>query len=466
MSNVCLFQAACINTETAQRIAPIPSTIKSDSANFPKTHIQDMDCLERFVALYEAAISAGEDPWMDAALQATLAEHWSKHMTFEGLKCAAQMAGRGTLIDQCATKAALAKAMCDAHVRPIPVQCIRAWLLGVEPPAQDAPLAPEDPAADGEPPVIPDPAPEANGAPGAASMPLMAMSASQLQLILAAVAGSTGAGKATTDGLTPSGAGAPLSAYEALIALAVKCIIEGKFFDCLRLGRANLDVIKMKGASRGESQRISLGSGMFLTGGGPTLPSVSHVYDPEAFAQGFMRWVGMHAASKCDLARARVPDLLAWGLHVSEMKAGTSTMKVKFAKEFMFKYQGKSDWLGLVKQDYSLMMDHLHSEPSQPPQSRGKGAGPQRTQRPPTTPSPLKRKGPGGGGRPVQSVSPGSRPSRVRICYSRKFENAAECTRIPNCKFDHRCASCQGDHCGADCKMWDDSKARAYLASL
>ena len=214
----------------------------------------------------------------------------------------------------------------------------------------------------------------------------------------------------------------------------------------------------------GDSVGFQLGANGTMHHIKPVAHKADLVYDIGMFTTGMLRYLELVAATP-ELS-SRLFDILRWFRLLIEMKA-TDHSRVKFAKEFMWKYQGSDravDWEGKLESDYALQRDFLVA-PSEArdmrrtPQGGGSAAragSNGRGRRREESPS-------GQGGRP-DAKRP--RVSRMRLCRSRSDPAKGECS-FPSCKYSHECASCGQDHSAKACQtagLWSTAMAARITA--
>lgn len=202
---------------------------------------------------------------------------------------------------------------------------------------------------------------------------------------------------------------------------------------------------------------MELTKGLVISGLGGQLNSTEKDLTPHLFRLGLDKMLAMMAAEKA-LAH-RLPDFTQWLYLVWSSELGTSTEKVKYCKEFMWKYRGAAnakDWVGKFHSDFQLTMAYLPSVAT--PEKRPRQPAPSD----PGTPKAPKPKKP--------KVPKTPKVPRMKYCYSRMFssgQKAGECT-FPSCKFMHSCPGCgSADHSAQACLKagtWDQAKAAAAIA--
>jgi hypothetical protein len=242
--------------------------------------------------------------------------------------------------------------------------------------------------------------------------------------------------------------------YEAKV---LKELLVYEFVDpmCLTPSYFEHARLRLGGRARGGAS-VELAKGLVINGLGGQLNSTEKELAPHLFRLGLDKMLAMMAAEPA-LAH-RLPDFTQWLYLVWSSELGTGADKVKYCKEFMWKYRGSAnarDWAGKFHSDFQLAIAYLPAVAT--------------TEKRPRQPAPLD---PGTPKAPKlkKPKTPKPRVPRVKYCYSRMFSSgpkAGECA-FPTCKFMHNCPGCgAADHSAQACLKsgtWDQNRAAAAIA--
>ena len=140
-------------------------------------------------------------------------------------------------------------------------------------------------------------------------------------------------------------------------------IENGQYVDCVTLSASYLWALRQKQSHLGEETKVSLGQGLTLSGGPVPVKNVASVCDPVQFQQGWNLYVLWHAQSQVEETRNKLADRLMW--YDKLWRYGPTLdikpeWRVKYAKEFMFKYQESDvDWSSKFETDFTLLREFL-----------------------------------------------------------------------------------------------------------
>lgn len=416
------------------------------------TSAQQEEVLARLTA-YVAPLSP-EDEWPPTAVS-DLREWWEVHLNLMAVRVASAMYKAPVDVVK-ASKKSIVSWLVDGKRLPIRLNTIVDWFSALS--AEETDAVPDD-ASPNPLPTRPAQAPVTGGnleddqGNGKHSGPYhVSMSPEQMQQMLASFASQLRDPSASSEKTALKVAESPLDVHLRKTRNSVNMMA---FVDPSTLCKTYLEYIKSKQAAYGQSKSISVSSDGRITTGEPTLRDVSKRYCSVEFRQGWDFLLEMYMDDPA--VAHRVPDMLKWARIVWSQGIGTPEQKVRYSKEFMFKYQRSeaSDWVGKFSTDVPLMLEFLCPLPQ--PQSKPSG----------TAAAPSGGRGKGSGAkRKATSAPPGPRkPKKKRCCFSRSNPEHGECT-YKNCRFCHKCASCGKDHCAQKCDAWDDKKAALYVSSL
>ena len=438
--------------EAAERLFAVTTTQPSTALSVGPTvadkalyFIGDSTMARRHEIVRQIVASDGwaDDSWSSSVQD--LATRWWDGLSPVALQVACRMRGMANVADtprDSATQALVAAMAPLVHPAQAAEWCQIPVVAGVP---QGAPAV-QTSAAGGLPVVTPVPT------------DLVAMNA-RLLTLMEFLAKSQVASMGTQPASTVPSALPPLpdvkADYEAKVLkelLVYECVdpmcLTPSFFEHARL--------KLGGRTRGGGT-VELTKGLVISGLGGQLNSTEKDLTPHLFRLGLDKMLAMMAAEKA-LAH-RLPDFTQWLYLVWSSELGTSTEKVKYCKEFMWKYRGAAnakDWVGKFHSDFQLTMAYLPSVAT--PEKRPRQPAPSD----PGTPKAPKPKKP--------KVPKTPKVPKMKYCYSRMFssgQKAGECT-FPSCKFMHSCPGCgSADHSAQACLKagtWDQAKAAAAIA--
>ena len=408
----------------------------------PSTDVQRQDLLEQLATHSEGAKADGG--WSKA--QEELAIRWWDMVSDETVRLACRMHGLARLAST--PRPTRVSALVNALAPLVhPVQAALWRSSGVVEAVQQAP-----PLAQAAPPGV-------GVLPGRASpLSLEARMVAAMELF----AQSQAASQTVQPAPVVAPAQAPLPDAKAdYLAKVLKELIAYEYVDPVGLCPSYQEHARSKlgGRTRGNAT-VELTKGLVISGVASQLNSTESEMGPQVFRLGLDKMLAMMAAEPA-LAH-RIPDFTEWLCLVWSCELGSGVQKVKYFKEFMWKYRGPHnahDWAGKFRTDFQLMMTYLSDSGKRQRQEEPRNPG-QNPKQPKVNPK-------------VPKVNPKvtKKPKTfTKFCYSRMYNSgpkAGPCS-YPACKFVHFCPSCgpPADHAANACTAWDQVKASAAIAKV
>lgn len=240
--------------------------------------------------------------------------------------------------------------------------------------------------------------------------------------------------------------GADASKFDRWIAKAKKDFASHAFVDPMRCCPRVLD--KLRFAVSGMRRTTNVG-GIRISLQDDVISSVGGWWDADQMRAGYNYMLELML--QVPEARHRVPDLMAFGRKVWEFPGATSFGKAVYLKQMLFKYRACDDFVARFYHDSEMERKFLHGSDSPGLRElapRAARAG--QAQRGGARRDGVRRDG---------TRKRGAPPRSDKVCWTRLEKGRGECT-FNNCRFNHSCASCGGDHSADKCNRWDAAKAK------
>ena len=234
---------------------------------------------------------------------------------------------------------------------------------------------------------------------------------------------------------------------------ALASIEARSFFDVRRLDQKNLDHMAFF-IPDDDTSSVDFG-GLRVSSARVKELSYASNHDFEIWRSGYLKWVTILSNSSLAML---IADRI---LFLSKLEAFDckGSLKVIFGNRFMLQNAAAPNWVDIFLSSthdiFMFLVDKPVKYPSSLRDPKPKPPKPKnpRNIRPPPAGKP-------NGGPPLKKARP-----TEKICRSRAFVAFGQCS-YPNCKFSHKCASCDRDHAAVDCGAWNDAIAGPKIAGL